>query len=274
MRQQGNSQLAFRAALEGLRNYTLRYEDQYTLAARTAVSLSAKERRSFDNATYIYFRNEDVRDYNEQRLRETNNLVVRLKAKHNNKTISSRASVDKYGQLEDKIEVAIGYKIMLLTNMQTKSGLVNSTTSFLYNIEQPIGTTHPRDTLLYTIILRIRRADYNSPFLYEFGYKVTVPIFRSKRPFYRGGQEHYREQFPIRVAFAITVYKAQGIILDKAVVDITVREFASSLRYVAMSRVKTLQSIMFKKPFDFSLFTTLLGTTSIAREADIERRRN
>lgn len=31
---------------------------------------------------------------------------------------------------------------------------------------------------------------------------------------------------------------------------------------------------MFKKPFDFSLFTTLLGTTSIAREADIERHRN
>lgn len=30
---------------------------------------------------------------------------------------------------------------------------------------------------------------------------------------------------------------------------------------------------MFKKPFDFSLFTTSLGPTSIAREADIERRR-
>lgn len=31
---------------------------------------------------------------------------------------------------------------------------------------------------------------------------------------------------------------------------------------------------MFEKLFDFSLFTILLGTTSIAREADIERRRN
>lgn len=30
---------------------------------------------------------------------------------------------------------------------------------------------------------------------------------------------------------------------------------------------------MFEKLFDFSLFTILLGPTSIAREADLERRR-
>lgn len=29
---------------------------------------------------------------------------------------------------------------------------------------------------------------------------------------------------------------------------------------------------MFEKPFDFSLFTSRLSSTSIAREADIERR--
>lgn len=29
---------------------------------------------------------------------------------------------------------------------------------------------------------------------------------------------------------------------------------------------------MFKKPFDFLLFTNRLGTTGIAREADIKRR--
>lgn len=117
IRQQGNSQLAFRTALEGLRNYTLRYDNWRILATRTAVSLNAKERRSFDNATRIYFRNEDVRDYNEQRLRNTNNPVIKLKAKYNDETIGCRASVDECSQLEDKIEVAISCKIMLLTNI-------------------------------------------------------------------------------------------------------------------------------------------------------------
>lgn len=187
MRQQGNSQILFRAVLEGLRNYTLRYEDQHTLVTRTAALLSTKERRSFDDTIRIYFKNNNIRDYNEQRLRETYNPVIKLKAKHNNKAVSSRASTDKYSQLEDKIEVAIRYKIILLTNIWTEASLVNSTTRFLYNIEQPVSTTYPRDTLLQALILRIKQDDYNRPFLQAVDSEVIVLVFRSKRPFYRGG---------------------------------------------------------------------------------------
>lgn len=60
--------------------------------------------------------------------------------------------------------------------------------------------------------------------------------------------------------------------MDKAVVNITVRKFASRLRYVAISRVKSLNTIIFEKPFDFSLFTIALGTLGLARKADIKRR--
>lgn len=87
------------------------------LALRTTSTLSARKRRSFDNATCIYFRNEDVRDCNERRLRETNNLVLRLKARHNNKLIGARTLINKCSQLEDKIKVAIGYRIILLANI-------------------------------------------------------------------------------------------------------------------------------------------------------------
>lgn len=90
--------------------------------------------------------------------------------------------------------------------------------------------------------------------------------------FYRRGQEHQREQFLIRVAFAITVYKAQGITLEKAVVNITLREFTARLRYIAVSRVKTINTLIFEKLFDFSLFSNSLGSTGLAREADIKRR--
>lgn len=54
--------------------------------------------------------------------------------------------------------------------------------------------------------------------------------------------------------------------------DITTREFTSGLRYVAVLRVKTINTLMFEKPFDFSLFTISLGSVGIVRKADIDRR--
>lgn len=90
--------------------------------------------------------------------------------------------------------------------------------------------------------------------------------------FYRRGQEHQREQFPIYVAFAIIVYKVQGITLEKAVIDITIREFTTRLRYIAVSRVKNINTLIFKKLFDFSLFTTTLRSVGLVRDADVKRR--
>jgi ATP-dependent exoDNAse (exonuclease V) alpha subunit len=52
------------------------------------------------------------------------------------------------------------------------------------------------------------------------------------------------------VSYAITVHKSQGITLDKVVCDISAPEFAASLSYVAVSRVKTLGGLMFENPFD------------------------
>lgn len=99
---------------------------------------------------------------------------------------------------------------MLLANIWTKTGLVNSATGYLHDIEWPLGTTDPRSTLPQALIFRIKRDSYSGPILEELDNSlyVTVPLFRTKRMFYRGGQEHWREQFPIRVAFAMTVHKA------------------------------------------------------------------
>lgn len=212
IRQQGNSQALFRKALEGLRSNSLTYLDQQVLASRVASVLPTRQRHLFDDATRIYFTNGNVRDFNNQRLAVLGTLVIKLKAKHNNEGIGQRASIDECSQLKAKIEVSIRYRIMLLKNVQTEAGLVNSATRFLYNIEQALGTTNARETLVtlpYCLIIRIKKTDYTRPWLQEVLDKyITIPIFRDKRPFYRGRNEHYREQFPIRVAFAITVYKA------------------------------------------------------------------
>lgn len=165
---------------------------------------------------------------------------------------------------------------MLLNNIQTEASLVNSTTRILYDIKQALGTTDPRNTLPYCLIIKFPAANYTRPYLDSLNNtdEVTMPIFLAKRNFYRGRQEYYREQFSVRLAFAITVYKVQGSTLNKAVIDITTKEFIPRLRYVAILRIKTLQGLMFEKPFDYSLFTNRLTEISRARLADIKRRAN
>ncbi|KAK3909722.1 ATP-dependent DNA helicase, partial [Frankliniella fusca] len=60
----------------------------------------------------------------------------------------------------------------------------------------------------------------------------------------RGGMEVVRRQFPIRVAYAITVNKSQGQTLDKAGIDLRADVFQHGQLYVALGRVRTRDDLM------------------------------
>lgn len=55
-------------------------------------------------------------------------------------------------------------------------------------------------------------------------------------------------QFPLRLAWAVTIHKAQGKTLDAAVIDLGPRAFAPGQTYVAFSRLTSLDGLYLKRP--------------------------
>lgn len=57
-------------------------------------------------------------------------------------------------------------------------------------------------------------------------------------------------QFPLRLAWAVTIHKSQGLTFDKVIID-AARAFAAGQVYVALSRCRTLDGIVLSTPLDY-----------------------
>ena len=73
---------------------------------------------------------------------------------------------------------------------------------------------------------------------------------------------------PIPPINTITVHKSQGLTLDKGVLDISTKDHSLGLTYVAISRIQTVQGLMFKKPFHISRFLQAPSVIQDMREGD------
>jgi ATP-dependent DNA helicase PIF1 len=78
-----------------------------------------------------------------------------------------------------------------------------------------------------------------------------------------------RTQLPVRVGYAVTVYKSQGMTRDKIVLRLPSRKgFALGPSYVAISRVKKLSGLLFETGFDYERFGHVVNDRMKNRDID------
>ena len=128
--------------------------------------------------------------------------------------------LDRDGQYMPELILAKGAQVMLLTNLDFELELVNGSRGVV------VGFT---EDALHLPIVKFR-----------LGSPMPIGPATWDSDDLEGLQ---RKQIPLRLAYALTIHKAQGATLDCALIDIGSSTFECGQAYVALSRVRSLESL-------------------------------
>jgi ATP-dependent DNA helicase PIF1 len=135
-----------------------------------------------------------------------------------------------------ELRLKIGAQVMFTKNDQ-KRRWVNGT----------IGTVTylSKDDITVTVSKEERSYNYNVPKEQWETIKYNFDAIENKIK-----EEIVGEfiQYPLMPAWAVTIHKSQGKTLDHVVIDLGAGAFASGQLYVALSRCRTFDNIILKKP--------------------------
>ena len=114
------------------------------------------------------------------------------------------------------------------------------------------------------VAVMVRFDHYTGPTMHD----GTVPITPMRRNWSSSGGQCSRLQLPLKLAWAVTIHKSQGLTLDKVVIDVGKKEFSCGLTFVACSRVRKMTDILFTPPFPLQRLTSIANSQRLCERKE------
>ena len=132
---------------------------------------------------------------------------------------------------DDALQLKVGARVMFLRNDADQRWVNGS-----------VGTV---TAISSTVFVEVDGEEHQvQPAIWEkFKYSYSPATKELKRDIVAEFQ-----QFPLRLAWAVTIHKSQGKTYDRAIVDLGQRSFAPGQTYVALSRITALEGLFLTRP--------------------------
>ncbi|GAB3136642.1 ATP-dependent DNA helicase [Marisediminicola antarctica] len=132
---------------------------------------------------------------------------------------------------DDALQLKVGARVMFLRNDADQRWVNGS-----------VGTV---TAISSTVFVEVDGEEHQvQPAIWEkFKYSYSPATKELKRDIVAEFQ-----QFPLRLAWAVTIHKSQGKTYDRAIVDLGQRSFAPGQTYVALSRIAALEGLFLTRP--------------------------
>ena len=207
--------------------------------------------QELENALHLFARNIDVDRHNEKMLKKMCSSIFTIPSEDSTKDEGTRQLLvnlpdkpSETGGLRKNVEVGVGARVMLTYNINVQDGLVNGACGVVR------GIILGGDNIVETILIQFDNPSVgnllSSTSQYKRDYPDCVPIKRVGASFWLGKRqsaEVSRQQFPITMAWALTIHKVQGQTVSRIVIDMKHGRFQSGQAYVAFSRVTSLDGL-------------------------------
>ena len=161
-------------------------------------------------------------------------------------------------ELDMELLISKHARVMLTSNLWIEAGLVNGALGYVEEIVYRPGHAPP-ELPLYIMV----KFDNYSRFPFNNVDSKIVPICVVQRG--------STTQIPLRLAWALTIHKSQGLTLEKATIDIGPTE-RIGLTFVAISRIKSLQGLRIMPPIPYDHYEKMKKSKQLEKRKAEERR--